>query len=323
MSGNPTVPSNITAVSSKSGSLTASSNPTNPGSKGTSSGVPAFSYLPHRPYPFPPHYPIPTGSGTAGTAPVGLSTAGFYPTHVPYPFPSASGYPFKSFTIITAGTSPINPSSGGFYPTHGPYPFPPRSRDPFTVSSFGTSGTGSIGLPSGIAYPTHGPYSLPSGSGYSFKTSPIGTVGTVLSRSSTGGIYPTHGPYTFPSGSGFQSSGSVFISTRTASLQSTAIGTSITTYDPSSIATSPGYSVRFGTRTSLLTTAFTSYGSSLTVVPTTLGTVAKFTYTPTSKTQPSEYYHHHRRPHHHHKEEDGYVSTGISTEPQERHTNSQ
>ncbi|KAK4693534.1 hypothetical protein P7C71_g3886, partial [Lecanoromycetidae sp. Uapishka_2] len=264
-SGKPTLSSNATTIGSISGLPSASRRPTDPGSNGTFSGFLTFSYPSHGPYPFPSSRHHQTVSGTSGT---GVS---------------------QSATGSHNYTRTKDPSTGSFYPSHGPYTFPTGTGYQFTTSKAGTIGT----FPTN---PSTGGSSNKSASTVAGSTdsgiSPSTTIGTAISTTGTA-IYQSATSISNPSGGPTCSENSTISSSPSLSQVATS------TFDPSASGT---LSVSTG-----VTSTFTGtgYSSTLTEVPTTFGTSTTFTYTPTTKIQPSEYYHHHRRPHHHHKDEEG------------------
>ncbi len=215
------------------------------------------------------------------------------------PFPSSnattiasiSGFPTSYGTVSATPTSASNVTDPGYtYPTHGPYPFPISKRSYLPSGTVGTgisqSATGIYNFTTVTAtdpsasrlYPTHGPYTRPSSLkpySYSFISTP-GTIGaTVSSSDPSASASMSVNATTVPASSGTAFSTEASIS---AIPPISANGTSVTP------PTGTYYS---GTGT--------GYPLSITA---TASTGIIFSYTPTVRSQPSEYYYHHRKPHH-------------------------
>ncbi|MCJ1454622.1 hypothetical protein MMC28_004975 [Mycoblastus sanguinarius] len=238
--------------------------PTAPRSNSTLSLIPLSTAVPSR-----------TAPGTIGdpgssTGPYSNSTS----TKATYP------------TVGPSGTSPVTISLAG------------TSTAPYGNSSMGRTGTAYSSGSRAYTYSSTNstsPSASPTSADPSAKTigsisgSPT-TTSNVTTFKSTG--YPT---YPTPSLSSTPApSGDPTISINVTSITSVSGIVSISsnaTVDPTlsgSATSSPSY----------YTAGTAVYSFSPTGASTTLDPSAKFTYTPSVKTLPSEYYHHHRRPKH-------------------------
>ncbi|KAL6714690.1 hypothetical protein ACLMJK_008115 [Lecanora helva] len=243
----------------------------------------------------------------------------------PSPSANATTDPFRSnpTTYGTVSAAPVTASNitdpGYPYPTHGPYPFP-TSRKSYDPS--GTAGTGISLTATGINVtsltsdplasrpsPTHGPYTRSSGLvpyPYSILSTfvTIGTTVSSLDPSASLSIIANATTDPGVSGTGFSYSASLStdpsftgsVTNLTSAGSGTIIPAQTSTSDPyANVTTSApyyssgtGFSIGTGSYDPLTVTSGVITGSDSTT----------FSYTPTVKSQPSEYYYHHRKPHH-------------------------